>query len=75
MCGETSKIQLDWQQMIGRGPDDSVVVRGSFKQQNVAVKLMDKSRLRVSHHFEIIRGSRHANLIRLLHIEHHHCFT
>jgi len=70
-----SEIQLDWRGSIGRGPDGSVTVHGSFKQHNVAVKLIEKSRLRVSDHFEIIRAGCHSNLIRLLHIEHDQRFT
>jgi len=75
MCGETSKIRLDWQRVIGRGPDFSVVLSGAFKSEKVAVKRVEKSRLRVSDHFPIIRDSRHTNLIRLLHIEHDQRFT
>lgn len=70
MAVKVDDIEFDRRQMIGWGPNGTVVLRGTFKAgQAVAVKrLITKQLKQDADQFQLYRKLDHDNILRLHHV-------
>ena len=69
MSIKVGEIEFDPGQVIGWGPNGTVVLRGAYNQKQVAVKCLLKCQLEVlASDFDIFSSKTHVNVLRLLHM-------